>query len=218
MHLRRLKSMESKITITIKNICIIILIFLPLSLYSQNSRINIYSAGTYEIPYGDFRSPDIYPGKGNANDGASFNLGSQIKLYKNLFIGIECAYTKFGPRKKVANYDIYVSLYSFVMNTTYYFQQNDFRPYITIGGGLSPTSLNVQTDFFEESSTETVTSINITIGCDMLITEHTALFGFTRWNDNFIRGKDFEFEHFQTLEPQFNENFIGFGAGIKYWF
>ena len=210
--------MESKITITYKIIYVIILIYTPFLVYSQSSRINIYAAGVYEIPYGNFRSPDIYPKKGNANDGASFTLGSQIKAYDKFFMGVESAYYKFGPREKVANYEVYQSIFSLVINATYYFQQSDFRPYFTLGAGISATSLNVQTEFFEESSTETIPFINIALGSDMLITEHTALFGFIRWSDAFSKGKKFEYDKFQTIAPDFNINFIGFGAGIKYWF
>jgi hypothetical protein len=209
--------MELKITIKFKIIFLILIIYLPTLIYCQHSRINIYSAGVYEIPYGDFRSSDIFPGKGNANDGASFNLGSQFRVYDKVFIGIESGYYKFGPRKKVANYDVYTSSYSFVVNASYYFQQNDFRPYITFNIGISAAGLNVQTEFFEETSIVTVPFINFTIGSDMMITDHTALFVFIRLSDAFIKGKDFTYHHFQTLTPEFNANFIGLGAGYKYW-
>ncbi|MBN1406680.1 MAG: DNA alkylation repair protein [Calditrichaceae bacterium] len=204
-----------------KSLRLLIILFImniPALIYSQHSKFNIYVAGAYEIPYGDFRTPDIYPEKGNANDGASFTLGSQIEAYDKLFMGVESAYYKFGPREKVANYEVYQSIFSFVINSTYYFQQSDFRPYFTLGAGISATALNVQTDFFEESSAETIPFINIALGSDMLITEHTALFGFIRWSDSLIKRKNFEYEHFQTLKPEFNANFLGFGAGIKYWF
>ncbi|MEJ2543418.1 MAG: hypothetical protein P8Y99_05075 [Calditrichaceae bacterium] len=209
--------MGSKITITTKSISVIILIFIPILVYSQNSRINIYSSGVYEIPYGDFRNPDIYPGKGNANDGASFNLGSQFKVYEKFFIGVESDYHKFGPRKKVANYEVYTSLYTFILNGSYYYQLNDFRPYALFGLGISATSLNVKTDFFKESSTQIVPFLNISLGCDMMVTEHAALFGLIRWSDALIEGRNYSYDHFQTLTPEFNASFIGFGAGIKFW-
>ena len=77
---------------------ILFILFMPVHSFSQNSKINIYSAGAYEIPYGDFSDEDIYSGKGNANEGSSINLGAQFRAFKKIFIGFESGYYKFGPR------------------------------------------------------------------------------------------------------------------------
>ena len=196
---------------------LVFILFMPVHTFSQNSKINIYSAGAYEIPYGDFSDEDIYSGKGNANEGSSINLGAQFRAFKKIFVGLESGYYKFGPREKIANYDIYISSFSFSMNISYYFFQTDFRPYVTFGTGISRTILNVQTEFFEESSVKMVPLINLTAGCEMMITEHAALFGFIRWSDAFTRGKRFSYDHFYTLKPEFNATFVGLGLGIKYW-
>jgi len=51
----------------------------------------------------------------------------------------------------------------------------------------------------------------------MMITDHAALFGFIKWIDIFTRNKEFVYNKFQTITPQFNINILGFGAGYKYW-
>ena len=80
--------MDWKIIIKSKIVLLILLFYLPDRVYCQYSIINIYGAGIYEIPYGDFRSDDIYPGKGNANEGSSLNLGSQYRIFNKVFVGI----------------------------------------------------------------------------------------------------------------------------------
>jgi hypothetical protein len=217
LHWKKLSAMGWKIIIKSKIILSVLLLYLPGLVYCQYSKINIYGAGIYEIPYGDFRCDDIYPGKGNANEGSSINLGNQYRIFNKVFVGIESAYYKFGPRENVANYDVYTTSYSFVMNVSYYLQQNDFRPYVTFGVGISATTLNVLTEFFEETSTQKVPYINFIIGSDMMITNHTALSVIIRWSDAFIKDKSFTYDHFNTLKPEFNVNFVGLGLGFRYW-
>ena len=209
--------MEWKITIKYKHLSVFTLFCLAAIAYSQNSRINIYGAGAYNIPIGDFRGADIYPGKGNANEGSSINLGAQIRIFEKYFIGIESGYFKFGPRQKVANYNIYTYSVPFLLNVSYYLNQGDFRPYITAGAGVSRFALNVQTEFFEETSNKTVPLMALSAGMDMMIADHTAVFGFIQWSYAFSKDIDFKYEHFYTITPEFNFSFISFGLGIKYW-
>lgn len=195
-----------------------ILFYIPLYAYTQHSNINIYGSGAYEIPYGDFAHEDIYNVSGNADEGSSINLGSQCHIYNAFFIGVESAYNKFGPGKKVANHDIYASSISLIINISHYFKQGDFRPYAAFGTGVSRTTLTMQTEISEESSTQTVALININTGCDMMITDHAALFCFVRWSDGLTKNKSFTYRNFHTLTPKFNFTFIGLGLGYKYWF
>ncbi|MEJ2052896.1 MAG: hypothetical protein P8X42_03160 [Calditrichaceae bacterium] len=200
-----------------KTIIVLLILIFPCLVYSQNIKMNVYGAGAYKIPLGSFRYPDIYPRKGNANEGAGLNAGYQIQTFDKIYVGIHSGYQKFGPRQQVANYNIYTRAYSILLNVSYYFKQKDFRPYAALGFGLSSVVFQVETEFFEESSAKWAPQSDLCLGCDMMVTGHTALFAVLRWSNIWFRNKQFEYKNFYTVSPDFNAAVIGFEVGIKYW-